>query len=132
MRDVLTKIINTVSGERAFNRVREISNFHRIQASPGYRQAAQHVLKRLAEDGLQVQIKTYPADGKTWYFSSKMFQEWDCKDGYLHLVEPANAWQTSRRTTCPSSSVAIPAITGTSRWRSCCSIRAAIPKTMRA
>lgn len=86
---MLAKIKNAVSGERTFNRVREISNYHRIQASPGYRQAAQHVLKRLSEDGLDVQIKTYPADGKTWYFSSKMFQEWDCKDGYLHLLAPA-------------------------------------------
>lgn len=88
MRQTLTKIKNVISGERIFYRVREISNFHRIQASTGYRAAAQHVRGRLEEDGLAVKIRTYPADGKTWFYTSKMFQEWDCKEAYLNLVDP--------------------------------------------
>lgn len=88
MRESLSAISHAISGERAFYKVGEISNFHRIQASPGFRAAAQHVKRRLEEDGLNVTIKTYPADGKTWYFTSKMFKEWDCRHAYLHLVSP--------------------------------------------
>ena len=89
MRENLALIRRSISGDRAFYKVREISNFHRIQASTGYRAAAQHVMKRLQDDGLQVQIKSYPADGNTWCFTYKMFQEWDCRDASLYLVSPA-------------------------------------------
>jgi len=89
MRTAFQRIIQSISGERAFYSVREIANFHRIQASTGYRAAAYHVKQRLEENGLDVSIKTYPADGKTWYYTSKMFQEWDCRDAQLNLVSPA-------------------------------------------
>lgn len=88
MQAFLTKIKNTVSGDRAFYLVREISNFHRIQASTGYRAAAKYVTSKLQADGFDVHIKSYPADGKTWFFTSKMFKEWDCKAGSLNLVNP--------------------------------------------
>ena len=75
IRDVMEKISQSVSGGRIFNSVREISNYHRIQASPGYRAAAQHVQQRLAQSGFNAVIHTYPADGSTWFFTSKMFRE---------------------------------------------------------
>ena len=84
----LSTIKNAVSGERTYNLVREISNFHRIQASTGYRAAAEHVKNRLEQDGLEVRIRSYPADGKTWFFTSKMFKEWNCRDAALTLVSP--------------------------------------------
>ena len=34
-----------VSEKRLLNVVKEVSNFHRIQASPMYREAAEHVMK---------------------------------------------------------------------------------------
>ena len=89
MKEIVEKIKNTVSGERTFFTVREISNFHRIQASTGFRAAAQHVHKRLEQDGIQTKICSYPADGKTWYLTQKIFKEWDCKDARLDLVLPA-------------------------------------------
>ena len=36
---------NAVSEKRLLNVVKEVSNFHRIQASPMFREAANHVLK---------------------------------------------------------------------------------------
>ena len=88
IRDVMEKISQSVSGGRIFNSVREISNYHRIQASPGYRAAAQHVQQRLAQSGFNAVIHTYPADGSTWFFTSKMFREWNCRKAVLDLVEP--------------------------------------------
>ncbi len=86
MRENLETIKNTISGERTHQRVREIANFHRIQASTGYRAAAEHVCQRMQADGLNAVIGSYAADGKTWYLTSKMFKEWDCRDAWLQLT----------------------------------------------
>ena len=40
------------SGAAAYQVVADISRYHRIQASPGFRQAAEYVHERLAEAGL--------------------------------------------------------------------------------
>lgn len=85
MQETIKKIVGAISGERAYYNVQEISNFHRIQASTGYRAAAKHVTNKLLEYGLSASIKSYPADGKTWFLTSKMFKEWHCEDAYLRL-----------------------------------------------
>jgi aminopeptidase YwaD len=85
MQQTINKIVNAISGERTFHNIQEISNFHRIQASTGYRAAAHYVKNKLIEYGLNAKIKSYPADGKTWFLTSKMFKEWHCEDGYLKL-----------------------------------------------
>jgi aminopeptidase-like protein len=87
MQDTIKKILNAVSGDRTYRNVEEISNFHRIQASTGYRAAAKHVTSKLLEYGLDAKIKSYPADGKTWFLTSKMFKEWHCENAYLKLCE---------------------------------------------
>lgn len=74
-----------VSGDSAFRRCEEVANFHRIQASTGYREAAEHAARRLRESGVETTIRRYPADGKTWCWTSKMFKEWECKDGFLRI-----------------------------------------------
>ena len=84
----IQKIKQAVNSQRAFESVREISQFHRIQASPGYRAAADWVANSLREDGFEVKIHSYPANPRQWYFQSKMFQEWDCIAGQLTLVNP--------------------------------------------
>ena len=71
-----------------FARVREISNFHRIQASTGFRSAAEYCAEQLRAEGFDCKIKSYKADGKTWYLTSKMFLEWNCNDAYCDLVYP--------------------------------------------
>ena len=84
----IQKIKHAVNPQRAFDYVREISRYHRIQASPGYRAAAEWVANRLQQDGFEVKIHSYPANPYQSYFNSKMFQEWDCKGGQLSLVTP--------------------------------------------
>ena len=85
MQETINKIVSAISGERTYRNVQEISNFHRIQASTGYRAAAKHVTSKLVEYGLHAKIKSYPTDGKTWFLTSKMFKEWHCEDAYLRL-----------------------------------------------
>ncbi len=77
-----------VSEKRLLNVVKEVSNFHRIQASPMFREAAEHVLKICNKYGLDAKILSYEADPDVWYLQSKMFKEWSIKEATLDLVEP--------------------------------------------
>jgi hypothetical protein len=76
------------SGLAAYQAVADISRYHRIQASPGFRQAAEYVHAQLAEAGIQAEILSYPANTDTTFWASRSFQEWDARSGTLHLVEP--------------------------------------------
>jgi hypothetical protein len=76
------------SGQAAKGYVIDIARYHRIQASPGFRQAAHYCLERLHEAGVKAEILSFPADEKTQYWSARMFQEWEATEATLHLVEP--------------------------------------------
>lgn len=89
MREYLDIIRSAVSGERAYTDVLEVTNFHRIQASTGYRAAAEHVVGKLRAEGLDCRLLQYPSDEKTWYWSSKSFLEWDCKNAWCDLLTPS-------------------------------------------
>ncbi len=78
-----------VSEKRLLNVVKEVSNFHRIQASPMFREAAEHVKKICDRYRLQAEILSYEADPAVWYLQSKMFKEWSIKEAYLDLDDPA-------------------------------------------
>jgi aminopeptidase YwaD len=77
------------SGLRAREYVAEISQYHRIQASPGFRAAAERCRELLAEFGVPAEVLTFPANEKTSYWAIPMFQEWEATEATLHLVEPA-------------------------------------------
>ena len=86
----LEKIVETFSGEAAKADVAEIIRHHRIQASPGYREAAQYVLDQLKRAGLEASIEAYPANAQTRFWTARSFKEWEAKEATLHLVEPAD------------------------------------------
>jgi aminopeptidase YwaD len=87
-RKALEQIWQVYSGQAAWQMVADLSRFHRIQASPGYRQAAQWIHERLVEAGLEAKILSYPADEETQFWGWRSFQEWDCDEATLHLVAP--------------------------------------------
>jgi hypothetical protein len=76
-----------VSGVAAKNFVAEIARFHRIQASPGFRAAAQYVAETVRGFGLDAEVLSYPADGKTTFWSMRTFLEWDCQEAALFLLD---------------------------------------------
>ncbi|HNS52731.1 MAG TPA: DUF4910 domain-containing protein [Anaerolineae bacterium] len=90
-RETFEQIWSAFSGQAALQTVSDLSRFHRIQASPGHRQAAELLCRRALEAGLQAEILSYPAaeDGSFWAFRS--FQEWECRRATLHLDRPASA-----------------------------------------
>lgn len=77
-----------VSGERAFRHVEEVVRHHRIQASPGFRDAANYCLQAFRKIGVEAVLESYPASFSSRHWSQLMFQEWSCEKAELHLLEP--------------------------------------------
>ena len=88
LRADLQRIWQTLSGEAAWQTVADLSRYHRIQASPGYRRAAGHIYRRLVGAGLESEILAYPANERTHFWAWPSFREWDCSGATLHLVAP--------------------------------------------
>ena len=85
---VIEAIREEFSGQAAKGYVIDITRYHRMQASPGFRQAAHYCLEQLREASVQGEIISFPADDTTQYWSARMFQEWEVTEAALHLVEP--------------------------------------------
>jgi aminopeptidase YwaD len=87
-RPLWTSIANQVSGQAAAQAVADLARFHRIQASPGFRRAAEWVCEQLGRAGLEGRLATFPADRSTLFWGARSFQEWNAREATLHLVEP--------------------------------------------
>lgn len=84
----LAKVRAEASAGRAFDHVVAISQFHRIQASPGFRRAAEYCVDRLLEASPNAQVLHYPAEASArfWHFPS--FEEWAGRKGVLTIESP--------------------------------------------
>lgn len=74
-----------ISGENALHLVGGITQFHRIQASPHFREAAVWCCDQLKGYGLQSEVLSFPADGKTTYWSTTLFKEWRIESATLEI-----------------------------------------------
>ncbi len=82
-------IRDEVSGAAAADVVAEIARHHRIQASPGFRRAAEWVCEQ-AREVLPAGITSFPADPAVRFWGASSFQEWDARAATLHLIAPAD------------------------------------------
>lgn len=89
LRHIVEPIWQEFSGEAAWQTVADLSRFHRLQASPGYRQAAQWIGQRLSSYGIAAEMLSYPANEQTQFWACRSFQEWDCTEASLHLIAPS-------------------------------------------
>src|SRR5215213_8625168 len=87
--NLLAALNNEVSGVAAKNMVARISQWHLIQASPMYREAAEWLQATLQDWGLASQIERFPAREGALAWGEPMFQEWWCDEATLDLLEPA-------------------------------------------
>src|SRR5215211_2711908 len=85
--DLLAALSTEVSGTAAKNLVARISQWHRIQASPMYREAAEWVDATLQGWGLATTLERFPAREGIQAWGEPMFQEWWCDEATLHLIE---------------------------------------------
>ncbi|HJX38350.1 MAG TPA: DUF4910 domain-containing protein, partial [Anaerolineae bacterium] len=80
-----------VSGHLTKGYVAEIARYHRLQATPGFLEAARHCQQRFQEFGIEAQVLGFPAREGTMCWGWPMFQEWEATAGVLELVEPEEA-----------------------------------------
>jgi aminopeptidase YwaD len=85
---ILSKVSSRLSGSAAKEYVGEIARYHRIQASPGFRQAASYVYSTIAQRGINVETLSFAGDGKTFYWASLTPPEWDTSKAELWLTGP--------------------------------------------
>ena len=87
--EVPAAIHREVDGVAALETVRELSRFHRVQGSPGFTAAAEHMRKKAAAAGLSdVAIERFPADGTTKYAHFRSHVGWDAASAVLEEVSP--------------------------------------------
>ena len=73
--------------QAAFNNVAKVASFHRIQCSPGIREAVHYIHSYLGAEELQVEVMSYPAKkGVTWW-AQDSFPEWVAANAELLLLE---------------------------------------------
>ena len=88
MQEVNRLLKQVLSPQRAMDHVRHIALHHRIQASPGFRAAAEYCQQAMQAAGLDCRILSYPADGEQRYLENLIMREWSCKDARLELCAP--------------------------------------------
>ena len=81
----LALVAPLVSGERALEDVRAIAQHHRIQASPGYSNAAAWLAGALRDAGLEPEIERVPGDGRTALAGCVMPLGWSCARAHATL-----------------------------------------------
>jgi hypothetical protein len=90
---LLSTIQNEVSGAAAKGLVARISQWHRIQASPMYREAAHWLHTTLRGWGVQSELESYPVGEGLLAWGEPLFQEWSCDEGWLDLLLPGGGAQ---------------------------------------
>jgi hypothetical protein len=87
--DVIIRLIQTSSGDQASDYVSQLSLWDREQASEGFTRAAEWIVQKASEFGLeQVTIERFPCDGKIEYFGQVIDPQWKVKKGELWLTSP--------------------------------------------
>jgi aminopeptidase YwaD len=78
-----------IDGVATLETVRELSRFHRVQGSPGFAAAAEHMRRKAAAAGLSdAAIERFPADGKTKYGHFRSYYGWAPVSATLEEVSP--------------------------------------------
>jgi aminopeptidase YwaD len=90
MQETIKKIIKEeLSGEKAKSYVQQITQFHRIQASPMFHEAAEYVRDTLLQIGLKdAKIMQFTSDGSKKYWTHISPIGWEVKSAELRLIEP--------------------------------------------
>ncbi len=92
---VFKKLEKETSGVTARNYNAYIAQFHRVQASPGLREAANYCVDVFKRNGIEnAEVLSYPATDETRYWHYKLFQEWAIEDAELSVSSPS--WARKR------------------------------------
>src|SRR5258708_6502829 len=85
----LNAITREASGSLAKDTIIALGRFHRVNASPGFHEAAEYIAAKAREYGLEhVQLESFPADGKTTYNPFRSYLGWEPISGVLAEISP--------------------------------------------
>ncbi|MBD3158071.1 MAG: DUF4910 domain-containing protein [Candidatus Lokiarchaeota archaeon] len=88
-KEVVRNVRETVSGFSAKDFVAGISQFHRIQASPGFHDAVEYLTKQINRiSDAKIEVYEYPANGKGRIGTWETPYGWSAESATLELVEP--------------------------------------------
>lgn len=82
---ILLKVREEYDALRALEYVTRISGYHRVPASPGYRDAARYAMETLSDAGVMNELLSYPASDDHRWWSYCSFREWDARSAELFL-----------------------------------------------
>jgi hypothetical protein len=85
---VVVAVSEEASGDRALDNVSSIARFHRIQASPGFRSAAEYCVDVMLESSENAGIIHYPAEDGVRFWHYPSFEEWAGRRGILKVMAP--------------------------------------------
>ena len=88
LEETFLRIATDASAERAFDHVISVSRFHRIQASPGFRAAAEYCVDCLLDSSPEARVIHYPAETGVKFWGFPSFEEWKCKRAQLEILAP--------------------------------------------
>ncbi|MFW9869148.1 MAG: DUF4910 domain-containing protein [Candidatus Thorarchaeota archaeon] len=87
--DIIKAVTDSISGIRAKDYASSISTFHRIQGSPGFREAVEFLKSTITSiSDAKVEMFEYPTDGKIAVATWQNPMSWEGKTGTLELIEP--------------------------------------------
>jgi len=91
MNEYVNLLLDELSGKIAKEYTLDIAKYHRVQASPGFHEAAVYVQEQLKKIGLtKAEIEQFPSDGKTKYWTHDAIISWWATEAEIRMVEPEN------------------------------------------
>lgn len=77
-----------VQARSLYTLAKGVSSFHRVQASGGFRAAADWCAAALQAKGVQARVLEYPATAGGFAGSYRLFQQWDCRRAWCRMAWP--------------------------------------------
>jgi aminopeptidase YwaD len=92
---VVASIASELSGDRAHAAIVEISKHHRTRGSRPFRAAADYIVAKAREAGLEeARVEEFPADGKIFYGTQRSRPPWDAEFAELwEMRREGNEWK---------------------------------------
>jgi len=88
LEQLIALVKENFSGPVAKTHLERITQFHRIQASPGYREAANYCVREFEKAGVQVELLSFPACEEVFYWTQPGFQEWEVREAWCFVSQP--------------------------------------------
>lgn len=89
-KQLISIVRDEISADRLLQNVKEVSCYHRIQASNGYYKAAKHCCEYLTSLGINANVLAYQTNGEDFIGPYKLFKEWNIQKAYCDITYPVH------------------------------------------